>query len=250
MLVPGYTSSTNYYKLTYMFASGFQPVEGKKLTAQYNINENLRYIPKLTIMKKTLILLACTFAVFAVNAQVKFGIKAGVNLTTFAGSDAKMTSDIGDISISPSHKIGFAGGGFANYKLSDIISLQGEVLYSLEGASYKFDGEKMNVNSSYVNVPVLAQYNHSSGFYAETGPQVGFLTSAKMSFDGDSQDIKDGYKSVSFAWALGLGYKLSNGLGIGARYNLGLSKLSDEGSSNVKNGGFHLGIFYTFGAGE
>ncbi len=30
-------------------------------------------------------------------------------------------------------------------------------------------------NYSYINVPVLFKYQHSSGLFAETGPQIGFL---------------------------------------------------------------------------
>ncbi len=131
-----------------------------------------------------------------------------------------------------------------------MFSLQGEVLYSLEGTSYKFDGEKVNYNLNYVNIPILAQYNHSAGFYAETGPQFGILTTAKISYDGDSQDVKEGHKTLNFGWGLGAGYKLSNGLGVGARYNLGLSSLDEDGNAKIKTGGFHLGISYTFGAGN
>lgn len=195
-------------------------------------------------MKKALLLLACTFIAFSINAQVNFGVKAGVNLTTLMGDDSKMEN------ISPGYKVGFAGGGLVNYKLSDALSLQGEVLYSLEGATYKAEGEKLKYNLSYINVPILAQYNHTSGFYAETGPQIGFLTTAKMSYDGNSTDIKEGHASVNFGWGLGAGYKLSNGLAIGARYNLGISSLDKEGDAKVRTGGFHIGISYTFGTGE
>jgi len=75
--------------------------------------------------------------------------------------------------------------------------------------------------------------------------------------DGDnSVDAKDGFKKINFSWGLGAGYKLSNGLGIGARYNLGLANIADNSDSepgesgNIKLGGFHVGLFYTFGAGK
>ncbi|HRO47270.1 porin family protein [Agriterribacter sp.] len=195
-------------------------------------------------MKKVFILSVFTFIGFAIQAQIKYGIKAGANFTTFSGSDAKMEG------ISPKYKVGFAGGGLVNIQLSEMFSLQPEVLYSLEGTTYKAQGESVHFKTDYVNIPVLAQYNNPSGFYAETGPQVGFLTSAKLSADGNSVDIKDGFKKINFSWGFGAGYKLSNGLGIGARYNLGLTSIADEDggeSPKIKVGGFHLGLSYTFG---
>lgn len=198
-------------------------------------------------MKRIFILSVFTLTAFTIQAQVRFGVKAGINLTKFSGSDAGDNNFL----------LGYAGGGLVNYKLADAVSLQGEVLYSLEGASSKDVAEGMNIKTraklGYVNIPVLAQYNHSSGFYAETGPQLGILASAKasMSAEGDSysQDMKDSFKKINFSWGIGAGYKLSNGLGIGARYNLGLANIPD-GDSKVKVGGFHIGLSYTFGGGN
>ncbi|MCO5234747.1 MAG: PorT family protein [Chitinophagaceae bacterium] len=198
-------------------------------------------------MKRIFVLSVFTLIGFTIQAQVNFGVKAGANLTKFSGSDAEDNDFL----------LGYAGGGFVNYKLADVVSLQGEVLYSLEGVSNKFEEEDFNVKAKikagYINIPILVQYNHSSGFYAETGPQLGILASAKYSVSGGgenhSYDVKDQFKSINFSWGIGAGYKLSNGIGIGARYNLGLMNIIDDGS-NVKTGGFHIGLSYTFGGGN
>jgi len=201
-------------------------------------------------MKKILFLSVFTAAAFIGQAQIKFGIKAGANFSKFSGDDAKIEG------ISPKFRTGFAGGGLVNIGLSEMFSVQPEVLYSMEGALYKESGAKLIFKTDYINVPVLLQYNNPSGFYAETGPQIGFLMSAKMSDGDNSVDAKDGFKKINFSWGLGAGYKLSNGLGIGARYNLGLANIADNSDSepgesgNIKLGGFHVGLFYTFGAGK
>lgn len=200
-------------------------------------------------MKKILILSIATFSYMAMNAQVKFGIKANANLSKFSGSDAKM----GDIS--PKFKVGFIGGGLANISISEILSVQPELLYSMEGSQYKEGDNKITYKTDYVNLPVMVQYNNPLGFYVETGPQVGFLVSAKAkSKAGDleeSEDVKDSFKSINFSWGLGLGYKLSNGLGIGARYNYGLLNVIDPNGEdtdvNIHLGGFQAGVFYTLG---
>ena len=63
-------------------------------------------------------------------------------------------------------------------------------------------------------------------------------------------DIKDNLNSTNFSFAIGAGYKLASGLGFGARYNLGLSNIADESESDLKVGGFQVGLSYTFGGGK
>lgn len=190
-------------------------------------------------MKKVFLAIALvSVAVFA-NAQAKFGAKAGANFYQFGGKDG---SDLE----AQKMKAGFYAGGLANFALTDAISIQPELLFSNQGTMQKEGSVKINWHLNYINVPVMAQYNNS-GFYAETGPEFGFLLSAKAKSDGESADIKDSFKSFNFSWGLGAGYKLSSGLGIGARYNLGLTSIIDESSVKATNNGFQVGLFYMFG---
>lgn len=194
-------------------------------------------------MKKLLFIITLLFVGIASQAQIKFGVKAGANFYKFNGDDA----DFGDASsVSPEFKAGFAGGGLINIPINKMFSVQPEVLYSMEGARYEEEGEKVLFKTDYLNVPVLFQYNDASGFYVETGPQVGFLLSAKITDGETTDDVKDAFKEVNFSWAIGLGYKLKNGLGFGARYNLGFANIIDEDDVDIKLGGFHVGIFYLF----
>lgn len=201
-------------------------------------------------MKKLLFVFAAVAVVAVAQAQgsIKFGLKAGANFYSITGSDAE---DLG-LDESRKVKIGIAGGGIVNIPLAETFSIQPELLYSMEGNLQKEGDAKAKINLSYINIPILAQYNNPSGFYAETGPQVGFLMSAKSVFDdGEDEvetDIKDDLKGIGFSWALGLGYKLKSGLGFGARYNFGLSSLDDsDDAAKIKSSGFHVGLFYTFG---
>jgi hypothetical protein len=191
-------------------------------------------------MKKVLLAAVLLTTGIISQAQIKFGVKAGANFYKFSGSDA----DLGNAS--PKLKIGVAGGGLVNIPINEVFSVQPELLYSMEGSKYEESGVKLLYKTDYINLPVLFQYN-SSGFYGETGPQVGFLVSAKGESGGNSEDIKDSFKSINFSWAVGLGYKMSNGFGIGARYNIGLGNIADDADTNVKLGGFHIGVFYIFG---
>jgi hypothetical protein len=54
--------------------------------------------------------------------------------------------------------------------------------------------------------------------------------------DEESTDIKDDYKKVDFSWAFGASYVSNSGLGVDARYNLGISNINDDASKNKKQG--------------
>lgn len=186
---------------------------------------------------------AFLFCSFTLQAQVNvnFGLKGGANFSTFTGSEAPEASalkgphfgGLAQITIGQDEE------GFLSY------ALQPEIFYSMQGAKF---GEQKTV-LSYVNVPVMIQrYVASSGFYLETGPQVGFLVTAKAKVDGVSADVKSEMKSVDFALNLGLGYKFGSGFGINARYSAGLTSL-DKNGSDVKNGTISAGLFYVLGSG-
>jgi hypothetical protein len=190
-------------------------------------------------MKKLVFLVFTTGVFFTASAQIQFGLKAGANFATLAGNGSEGEST----------KVDFHGGGFARIPLVNSFFLQPELVYSRQGAKATSDGIVFNINQNYLNIPVLAKYQHSSGLYGETGPQLGFLLAANVSAQGSSQDVKSSYKSTDFSWAFGVGYKIPLiSAGIDARYNLGLSNIAatEVSGYSVKNNVFQLGVFYMF----
>jgi len=187
-----------------------------------------------------LVLLTAGSATFA-SAQVEFGVKAGVNI-------ANLTVTGDNSGVSPSSITDFHAGFLAAIPLFSGFKLQPEVMYSGQGASADVSGTTVKLNYSYINVPVLFKYQHGSGLFAETGPQVGFLISAKEKADGQTIDTKSDTQSTDFSWAFGIGYKIPVvGLGIDARYNLGLTNLakgSNSSDGTVKNSVIQIGLFY------
>ena len=194
-------------------------------------------------MRKIFLFASLLLAVIAVNAQATFGIKAGANFSNVkaSGDGESETSDM---------KVGFNIGGLANIPVSDMFSVQPELVFSMEGGKEEEDGIDFKLNFNYINIPVLLQYN-SSGFIAETGPQVGFLAGAKYKIDDDESDAKEDYENINFSWAIGLGYKLPSGFGFNARYNLGLSNIAKDNTDDYKEKAstIQVGVFYTFGGG-
>jgi hypothetical protein len=171
----------------------------------------------------------------SVHAQhVNIGIKGGLNVFNIHN----------DNGVKYDAKTGLHLGLLGHIHLDKEWAVQPEIVYSSQGAKYNFANSETRVNLDYINVPVLLQYMFDNGFRFEAGPQVGFLINAKT---GNKIDVIDNYKSIDFGLGLGIGYiKPSTGLGIDARYNLGLSDITENNSVKSTNRGFQLGVFYQF----
>jgi hypothetical protein len=191
-------------------------------------------------MKKILLVFVCAVAIATTSeAQVRFGFKGGANF-------GNLTGDIEGTKM----KLGFNAGAVAKISINEAFSVQPELVYSNQGATAEEGDIDIKLHMNYINIPVMFQYN-ISGFMLETGPQIGFLASAKAKAEGESQDIKDMFKSTDFSWGIGIGYQMSgSGLGLNARYNIGLGKINDsDGDEKVKNSVIQVGLFYMLGGG-
>lgn len=138
--------------------------------------------------------------------------------------------------------LGIHAGLIGHIHLSRQLGLQPEIFYSMQGA--KRGGTSYNLD--YINVPVLFQYMFDNGFRIQAGPQVGFLVRAKAENNNSSVDIKDDFKTIDAGLSFGASYIHSSNLGIDARYNLGLSDITESSSVESKSRGFQVGLFYLF----
>jgi hypothetical protein len=182
-------------------------------------------------MKKILFFLLLSGSVIAVQAQ--FGVNAGLNISTLSGSDVSDAKS----------KAGVHFGAFYKIPVSNGIAVQTEASYSMEGAKEGSSDYKLELGM--LNLAALFRYNFQGGFNLATGPQYGFILSAKAKGGGSSADVKDQMKSGNFCWAFAAGYDLPMGLGFYGRYNLGLAKIAKDGS-DVKSSSFQLGVRYNF----
>lgn len=204
------------------------------------------------IILSTLLVLAFGFT-YAQKAQ--FGLKGGLNSSTFVG-------DTEGMDFKP--RVGFNVGAFAAIELSEKITLQPEILFSTQGAEAQnveafvngsiYTGD-VKFNLSYINIPVMFKYYVADKFNLEAGPQIGFLTSAETStkLDGFSQtvdqDAKDYFESVDFGFNLGAGYDFTKNVSAGIRYNIGLSnvfKNQPGDDSKIQNSVFSLSVGFKF----
>lgn len=176
---------------------------------------------------------------------VKYGAKAGVNISDITGDDVDSFDG----------RTSFHVGAVAEIPVSSEFSVQPELMYSSQGSDYsEGDGYDGKVKVDYLNIPVIAKYYVAEGFSVEAGPQFGILLSAKDEYDwaGDTgeNDWKDSLKGLDFGVNFGLGYRLESGLNFGARYNLGLTDANDDkenlGDSSYKNSVIQFSIGYFF----
>jgi len=168
-----------------------------------------------------------------VSAQsVNIGTKIGLNsysINNDTGSDFDS-------------KLGIHAGIFGHIHLSRQLGLQPELVYSMQGGK----SGSTNFNLDYINVPILLQYMFDNGFRIQAGPQAGFLVRAKAE-NGSSQDVKDDFKTIDAGLSFGASYIHTNsGFGIDARYNLGLTDISEGSGVKSTSRGFQAGIFYLF----
>lgn len=181
-------------------------------------------------MKFTRLLLCITILAFCSSTSIKaqsldLGIKAGANFSSL--SNAK--------SLDLSTRTGLSAGFFVAARFN-MLSVQGELLYSQQGADASFG----NLDLDYVQIPVFAKLHFLRVLNLQLGPQFGYL----MNYD----DFENSNK-VDMSLLVGAGAHLGK-FRIDARYNFGLSNpFNDEsvlGNDEPKNAFFSLAIGYSF----
>jgi len=197
-------------------------------------------------MKKVKILIVLLASVIFLNraqGQVQFsvGIKGGVNFANINVSDASATWD---------GKTGFHGGAFALVKVT-AFAVQPELIFSQQGSTVKINGQDLDANFSYLNVPIMLKFYLPLGLNLQMGPQFGFLTSAESDYNPitntpqNGTDLEGFYKNSDVSLGMGIGWDLPMRLSIDARYNLGLSEIEDNSSLEAtKNQVFQLSLGY------
>jgi hypothetical protein len=209
-------------------------------------------------MKKIIFSAAALLAMgFAAQSQeVKYGVKAGLNVADFGG-DAKDTKV----------KTGFTAGVLAEFKFGN-IAIQPEILYSQQGAKSEiiyYNGDpdssdgiiEYTAKLGYINVPVALKYYIIEGLSLQAGPQIGFLISAKEKGDATANgeslsvevDAKDIYEKIDFSIFGGIGYDLPIGVFFQARYNAGLANINKDPKApdaKLTNNVFSFSVGYKF----
>ena len=201
-------------------------------------------------MKKIILssLLVLAFG-FTYAQKAEFGIKGGLNIANqnFDGEGAPSTSALMGVNL----------GLFVDIKVGDKFVIQPEILYSMQGTKLNWLSDGVTINSfklAYINIPVMAKYYATKNFSLEAGPQIGFLTSAKVNgtSNGTTVDVdaKKFYNSTDFGINFGAGYDFTKKISAGIRYGLGLSNVGSKefvsDGDKITNSVFSIDFGYKF----
>lgn len=180
----------------------------------------------------TIIAIMVLAAGSATAQNVNIGVKGGLNSFNIENEN--------NSAFDP--RFGFQAGLLGHIHVYEQLAFQPELVYSLQGAK----SSDANIRLDYMNIPLLLQYMFENGFRIQTGPQLGFLLNAEAT-NGASIDVGNEFKSVDIGLSVGASYvDAPSGFGIDARYNLGLSDISEDSDEKSTNRGLQVGIFYLF----
>lgn len=102
-----------------------------------------------------------------------------------------------------------------------------------------------------MDLPVLLRVATGlGGLYVEVGPQLGYLAGSRSSIDSRTPlarvtaDFAGSYPTFDVSYATGFGYQLTNGLGLGLRYNGGFRHVLKGATADdtARNSAFQLSL--------
>ena len=180
------------------------------------------------LMKKFFTAILAAVALFtatAAQAQVKFGLKGGLNVT-----DMSFSKDVLD----ESNRTGFFVGPMVKVTIPLAgLGVDAGVLYDQREARASSDGYGKAVKQRSVNIPINLRYNigFSSlvGAYIAAGPQFGFAIGDKSTtlYSDDEEKWAYDISNTNFSVNVGAGVTLMSHLEIGFTYNIACGKTGE-----------------------
>jgi opacity protein-like surface antigen len=171
------------------------------------------------------------------QAQVQFGLKAGINYVNnvFVNNPSGNEGD-------NQYRFGYHAGVFGKVGFSNKFSLRPELLFSNKG--HKFAGQAGSqpagdgsIHLNYINLPLLAGYEIFDGLIIMLGPEIGYLLSAKSKFESETIDVKNNFdNNFDFGLATGFSYSLNEKIILDVRYTHGFSSVFAETLLTDENG--------------
>lgn len=187
-----------------------------------------------------LLVAVCTLTVLPAQAQLKFGVKGGLNITSLSLSKDIVNSD---------NRTGFFIGPMAEFTLPIVgLGVDAAVLYSQSRAQMDY---KTNIadNLKSLEVPINLKWTFglgslASGFIA-AGPQFGWNV-GNSSFVEDAIQLKNNFTTFN----VGVGAKFLRHFQAGVNYNFSLGKvgqiIDNENLQKIKRKTWQISVAYLF----
>ncbi len=203
---------------------------------------------------RTLLLIIMMSVNLSIIAQNEFniGIKGGISYSGFHS---------GELSPYPT-PLTYVFGFMGEYKLSNNLSIQSELLYTKKRGIASIPDELRDPNYypggsiysflSYTNFPLEVKYYFNDNFAAEFGPQLDVLIKEEtvLHFFDNSADTILNLKpnELQFSLNLGLSHEFIDDFLLQLRYSYGLSNVYSEINPNIdgENSVLSFSIGYNF----
>lgn len=175
-------------------------------------------------MKKLMMIVIAMMAFsMSSQAQVKFGLKGGLNLTNLSLSES--------VSANLKSKEGFHIGPTIKFTVPIVgLSFDASALYDQRSAKVQTTSDETTIKSQSIQIPINIRYGVGLGsvanIFAFAGPQFGFNLGDK------TQEIIKGaanwtLRSSNISGNVGLGATILGHLQISANYNFALGKTGE-----------------------
>ena len=201
-------------------------------------------------MKKYfLFLFVLCFFINPTKAQVRFGLKSGLNISNLHGKDA----------VDLDSRLGFAGGFFISYQTKSIFTIQPELSYTMKGATTKIGPVNITLAYDYVEIPILFKFvfrlKDNPGLKPAifAGPFIAFKTKSKIyaklneeSEEADIEYVTPRDYGVQFGGALGIDIGKYE-LGLDIRFVPGFFTTDNSiDSFDVKHSVLNFSLYFCF----
>ena len=201
-------------------------------------------------MKKIFVMMTVACMAFAMpsQAQVKFGLKGGLNLTSLSATDADDAF---------SNQAGFFVGPTVKFTLPVVgLSVDASALYDQRQAKLKNNNDE-TFKAQSIQIPINIRYgvglSSLVNVFAFAGPQFGFNLGDK---DKMINNVKAWtLKSSNLSGNVGIGATVLSKLQITANYNFALGKTAEFDAINaagqaikgeIKANAWQIGLAYFF----
>ena len=198
-------------------------------------------------MKKVLsVLMVVVSMMFATNAnaQIKFGLKGGLDVTNMS-----LSNDVFDAS----NKTGFFVGPMVKVTIPIVgLNFDAAALYDQKEAKVSAENVETTMTQKSLNIPVNVRYGFGlsslANVFVFAGPQWGINVGDKNFKWNDSSCYS--LKKTNFSVNVGLGVTLLSHLQLSANYNIACGKTADvnwkEINGNSKNNSWQIALGYWF----
>lgn len=221
-------------------------------------------------MKKLFIATICAFMALSVSAQrassssssffstekaesgVRFGIRAGLNLSTLSLVEDNHT-------YTTDSRAAWHVGAIVDIPLMQSLYVQSGLYFMNKGGKESEGEAKVTYSPMYLEIPVLASYRYDFGSAAElqinVGPYFAYGVGGKEKMEHDGEEESDDFfhedsaKKFDCGLQFGAGVTFASHYYLGFAYDLGLSNIaknSGDSDGKIKNRSWMISLGYTF----